>query len=155
MHACSVVQVMSNSSRTRGLLSARLLWLWDLPDKNTGVGCHFLLQGICPTQGLNLHLPGLLHWQVDSLPLHHLGSPKVSPVVLKSLCGVSTSYNSPPLSPPSHMASLLSSYTCGRSIPSARVLVPPPDVYMACFLTSFKYLLKYHFLSEARCDHLI
>jgi len=24
------------------------------PDKNTGVGCHFLLQGLFPTQGLNL-----------------------------------------------------------------------------------------------------
>ena len=37
-------------------------------DKNTGVGCHFLLQGIFPTQGSNLHLLGLLHWQADSLP---------------------------------------------------------------------------------------
>ena len=27
------------------------------PGKNTGVGCHFLLQGIFPTQGLNLGLP--------------------------------------------------------------------------------------------------
>ena len=26
------------------------------PGKNTGVGCHFLLQGIFPTQGLNMHL---------------------------------------------------------------------------------------------------
>ena len=31
--------------------------------------CHFLLQGIFPTQGLNLHLLHLLHWQVYSLPL--------------------------------------------------------------------------------------
>ena len=31
---------------------------WDFPGKNTGVGCHFLLQGIFPTQGLN---PGLPH----------------------------------------------------------------------------------------------
>ena len=31
---------------------------WDFPGKNTGVGCHFLLQGIFPTQGLN---PRLLH----------------------------------------------------------------------------------------------
>ena len=30
--------------------------------------CHFLLQGIFLTQGLNLHLLHLLHWQVDSLP---------------------------------------------------------------------------------------
>ena len=27
----------------------------DSPGKNTGVGCHALLQGIFPTQGLNLH----------------------------------------------------------------------------------------------------
>ena len=31
-------------------------------------GCHFLLQGIFPTQGLNPSLLHLLHWQVDSLP---------------------------------------------------------------------------------------
>ena len=37
------------------------------------MGCHFLLQEIFPTQGLN---PPLLHWQVDSLPLNHLGSPQ-------------------------------------------------------------------------------
>ena len=43
--------------------------------KNTEVSCHFLLQGILPTQGLNLNLLQLLHWQVDSLPLSHLGSP--------------------------------------------------------------------------------
>ena len=37
-------------------------------------GCHFILQGIFPTQGLNLGLLCLLHWQGDSLPLCHLGS---------------------------------------------------------------------------------
>ena len=36
-------------------------------------GCHFLLQEIFLTQGLNLCF---LHWQVDSLPLSHQGSPK-------------------------------------------------------------------------------
>ena len=39
-------------------LSMRLQCPWDSPGKNTGVGCHFLLQGIFPTQGSN---PGLLH----------------------------------------------------------------------------------------------
>ena len=29
---------------------------WDFPGKNIGVGCHFLLQGIFPSQGLNPHL---------------------------------------------------------------------------------------------------
>ena len=56
------------------LQPSRLLCPWDFPDKNTGVGCRFLLQGIFPTQGLNLHL---LRWQADSLPLsHQLGSSK-------------------------------------------------------------------------------
>ena len=41
---------------------------WDSPGKNSGVGCHFLLQGIFLTQGLNLRL---LHWQADSLLLSH------------------------------------------------------------------------------------
>ena len=44
--------------------------------KNTGVGCHHaLLQGIFLTQGSNPHLLGLLHWQVDSLPLVPPGKP--------------------------------------------------------------------------------
>ena len=50
---------------------------WDSSGKNTRMGCYFLLQGLFPTQGLNPHLPDLLHflhWQVDSLPLGHLGS---------------------------------------------------------------------------------
>ena len=46
---------------------------WDFPGKNTEVGCHFLLQGIFPTQGSNLHLLCLLHWQADSWPLSKLG----------------------------------------------------------------------------------
>ena len=33
------------------------------------MGCHALLQGIFPTQGLNLGLSRLLHWQVGFLPL--------------------------------------------------------------------------------------
>ena len=42
------------------------------PGKNTAVGCHSLFQCIFLTQGSN---PCLRHWQVDSLPLSHLGSP--------------------------------------------------------------------------------
>ena len=45
------------------------------PGENTGMGSHFLLQGIFLTQDLNLHLLCLLHWQADSLPLCHLKSP--------------------------------------------------------------------------------
>ena len=46
---------------------------WNFPSKNAGVGCHFLLQGVFPTQRLNLHL---LHWQEDSLPLVPPGKPQ-------------------------------------------------------------------------------
>ena len=48
---------------------ARFLCPRDSPGRNTGVGCHALLQGFFPTQGSNLHLLSLLHWQVGSLPL--------------------------------------------------------------------------------------
>ena len=48
--------VVSNSLRPCGLQPARLLCPWDSPGKNTGVGCHALLQGIFPTQGSNLGL---------------------------------------------------------------------------------------------------
>ena len=47
---------------------------WNFLGKNTEVGCRVLFQGIFPTQRLNLHLVQFLHWQGDSLPLHHLGS---------------------------------------------------------------------------------
>ena len=47
------------------------LYPWDFPGRNTGVGCHFLLQGIFPSQESN---PRLLHWQADSLLLSHQGS---------------------------------------------------------------------------------
>ena len=42
--------------------------LGDCPGKNTGVGCHALLQGIFPTQGSN---PGLLHCRQILYHLSH------------------------------------------------------------------------------------
>ena len=49
---------------SHGLLPARLICPWYFPGKNTGMGCHFLLQEIFLTQGLN---PRLLHcrWILD------------------------------------------------------------------------------------------
>ena len=44
--------VVSSSLRPQGLYSP-----WDSPGKNTGVGCHALLEGIFPTQGSNPALP--------------------------------------------------------------------------------------------------
>ena len=53
--------VMSDSLRPQVLQPARLLCTWDSPGKNTGMGIHFLLQGIFPTQGSNPRLLCLLH----------------------------------------------------------------------------------------------
>ena len=64
--------MLSSFSRVQNcatLWSARLLRPWDSPGKNTGVGCHSLLQGIFPIQGSNLH------WQAGSLPLVPPGKP--------------------------------------------------------------------------------
>ena len=46
----------------------------DSPGKNTGVGCHALLQGIFPTQGTN---PGLSHCRWILYHLNHQGSPRI------------------------------------------------------------------------------
>ena len=69
-----VFSVMSNSLQPYGLQPARLLCPWDFPGRHTGVNCHFLLQGIIPTQGLNLHLLCLLRCWWIPYPLSHQGS---------------------------------------------------------------------------------
>ena len=56
---------------TPGTAAPSLLWRWNSPVRNAGVGCHFL-QGILLTQGSN---PCLLNWQMDSWPQNQLGSP--------------------------------------------------------------------------------
>ena len=63
LFSCSVV---SDSLCPNGLQPARLLCPWHSPSKNTGVGCHALLQGTFPTQGSNLCL---LYQQANSLLL--------------------------------------------------------------------------------------
>ena len=76
-HRCVYVlgySVTSDSLWPHGLYLARLLCPWNFPGKNPGVGCHFLLQGVIPTQGSNLSLLCLLHWQVYSLSMHWLES---------------------------------------------------------------------------------
>ena len=53
---------------------ARLLCPWHSPGKNTGVGCHALLQGILPAQGSD---PGLLYCSQVLYWLSHRGSPRI------------------------------------------------------------------------------
>ena len=70
--------VVFDSLKPCGLQATRLLWPWDFPGKNTGVGCHALLQVIFPTQGLNWCLLYFLKWQVGSLPLAQPGKPLIT-----------------------------------------------------------------------------
>ena len=75
--------VVSDSLGTHGLQPARLLCPREFLGKDTGMGCHYLLQGIFPTQGSNLRL---LHWQVDSLPLSHPASHELDGRCLLAIC---------------------------------------------------------------------
>ena len=53
------------------------------PGKNSGVGCHFLLQRIFLTQGTNTYHLGLLNWQMGSVPLAPPGKLRISDGVQK------------------------------------------------------------------------
>ena len=66
--------VVSNSLPPHDMEPTRLLHPWDFPGKSTGLGCHFLLQGIFPTQGSNPVLP---RCRQTLYRLSHQGSPKV------------------------------------------------------------------------------
>ena len=68
-----VCVLIAQSCPTR-LWPSRLLCPWNSPGKNTGGGCHSLLQGIFLTQGLN---PGLLRYRQISLPSEPPGKPKM------------------------------------------------------------------------------
>ena len=65
------------------LWPTRLLCPWDSPGKMTGVGCHALLQGIFPTQGLN---PGLLHCRQILHCLSHREAPVWKGEVSQQCC---------------------------------------------------------------------
>ena len=66
--------VASNSSWPQGLEPANLLCPWNSPGKNTGVDCHFLLQGLFPGPGVAL--------QADSLPAELSGNCKCSELLV-------------------------------------------------------------------------
>ena len=71
----SVIQLCLTLCNPMDCKPTRLLCPWDFPGRNTGVGCHALLQGIFPTQGSNPHLLCLLLWQAGYLPLASPGKP--------------------------------------------------------------------------------
>ena len=72
---CTVKSTSTQSTlQPQGRQPAGLLYAWDSTGKSTGVGCHFLLQGIFPTQGWN---PGLLHCRRILYQLSPQGSPHI------------------------------------------------------------------------------
>ena len=80
-HVCGVLVAQSvcvccsfvfHSLKLHGLWPARFLCPWNSPDKNIGVGCDSLLQGIFLTQEVN---PGLLHCRQILYHLSQLGNP--------------------------------------------------------------------------------
>ena len=83
LHACQVAQLCATLWPT----ALRLLCPWDSPGKNTGVGCHFLLQGVFPTQGSNPPLLRLPHWRAGSLPLASPGKLPGTPIRERTALG--------------------------------------------------------------------
>ena len=85
------------------------------------MGCHALLQGVFPTQGLNPHVLPLLrflHWQVGSLPLAAPGTPQ-------ELFPVRSKFSSMPSPHP-----LLSQGTAGHVLPFCRYRIQSPSVVL-------------------------
>ena len=72
--------VVSDSLWSHGLLPTRLLRPRDFPGESIGVGCHFLLQEIFPTQGLNM---GLRHCRQMLYHLNHQESPLIQSNLIK------------------------------------------------------------------------
>ena len=63
--------------------SNQLLCPWDFPGKNTGVGCHFLLQGIFPDPGIKPASPALAgEFFTTEPPLSHFLLPQYRMVFL-------------------------------------------------------------------------
>ena len=64
------------------LWTVRLVCPWDCPGKNTGEGCHFLLQGIFPDQESNLLLAG------GFFTTEPRGKPNRDPTGVKLMCDI-------------------------------------------------------------------
>ena len=109
----------------------------DSPGKNTGVGCHVLLQGTSPTQGANATL---LHWKADSALLGHQGSPSSFSLAVCVTRG--SVYASATLSIPS----ILSFPCCVHksTLSSASLFLPFKQVHSVIFPDSVIYVLIYN-----------
>ena len=78
---CVSCSVVSDSLTPHGLQPARLLYPWDSPGKNIGVGCCILLQGIFVTPGIETRSFALQTNSLPSQPPGKLSPPKVHSIV--------------------------------------------------------------------------
>ena len=72
--SCLTANLCLTLLRPNELQPASLLGPWDFPGKDTGVGCHFLLQEIFPTQGPSLCL---MHWAGGFFTTELPGKPRI------------------------------------------------------------------------------
>ena len=93
----------------------------DSPGKNTGVGCHALLQGIFPTQRSN---PGLPPCRWSLYCLSHQGSPRILEYSLSFLRGIFLIQESNPGLLPCRWIRYQLSY---QGSPRATILYPRPQ----------------------------
>ena len=146
VHACSVIQSCP-TLQPHGLQPTRLLCPQNFPGKNTGIGSHFFIQWIFPTQESNPHLSPLLHWQADCLPLSHLGSMYVYTYICTIVTEQFCSYNVRTLQPRVHVSGKVQIWLLLTSslLPYLLYTVFPPDVSSICCLTSvvFQKCLQY------------
>ena len=81
-----VCSVTSNSLQPHGLQPTRLLCSWDFLDKNTGVGCHFLLQGTEPVSRVSPAMTG--GFFITAPP----GKPAVNAAALQTILRMASLY---------------------------------------------------------------
>ena len=72
---CYLGSGVSDSLSPRGLWPPRLLFPWDFPGKNTGVGCCAFLWGLSQLRDRTCISLRLLQWQAGSLSLAPPGKP--------------------------------------------------------------------------------
>ena len=143
---------MSDSFVTSWTVACQVPLSVGFPRQEYWSGLLFLLQGISLTQGSN---PSLFHWQVNSLPLSHQGSP--FPIVKKTFNYTSITSNFSPLlntsllslpyhQPPGYYSSSMESASPDAQLSTLNMRDVPalelhPHFYFAVFLIPTTHLL--------------
>ena len=156
-HKAQVINMVVQSLSCIGLLrphgrqNARLLCPWDSPGENTGVGCHFLLQGIFPTQESN---PGLLHWrQILYRLIYEVQELRVA--ICSLIIWVSDSRNVSKITAKRKTAGVLQSIRCLKFLSCFKSLTSAAAAPAASQrkLSAFKGHISLDFLKEGMATH--